>query len=106
MLDSSAELCQGDTRTGHPQKTQIGTESFADFRNITFSDCIIRDSRTGVALLAKDGGTIEGVLVRNVTMSTKPKWGAGVEWPVVIDIEQRTPRSKVGRGGGGGKGVA
>jgi hypothetical protein len=56
---------------------------------------VIRNSRTGIALLAKDGGTMEDIRFSNITMQTSPKWGQGVEWPIVVDVERRAPESKL-----------
>ena len=72
---------------------KLGTESHADFRHVLFSNCVIRESRTGIGLLAKDGGTMEDVHFSNITMTTAPKWGQGLEWPIVVDIEKRTDTS-------------
>ena len=74
---------------------KLGTESWGDFRHCVFSNCVIRQARTGIALLAKDGGTMEDVRFQNITMQTQPKWGKGVEWPIEIDIEKRNEKSKV-----------
>jgi polygalacturonase len=76
---------------------KLGTESWGDFRHCVFSNCVIRQARTGIALLAKDGGVMEDVRFQNITMQTQPKWGKGVEWPIEIDIEKRTEASKVSR---------
>jgi hypothetical protein len=76
---------------------KLGTESHGDFRNCVFSNCIIRDSRTGIALLAKDGATMENIRFSNIVMTTAPKWGQGVEWPIVVDVEKRTAESRVSR---------
>jgi polygalacturonase len=75
---------------------KLGTESWGDFRHIVFSNCVIRNSRTGIALLAKDGGTMEDIRFSNIVMTTQPKWGQGVEWPIVVDIEKRDEQSKLG----------
>jgi polygalacturonase len=74
---------------------KLGTESWGDFRHCVFSNCVIRQARTGIALLAKDGGTMEDVRFQNITMQTQPKWNKGVEWPIEIDIEKRTEASKL-----------
>ena len=76
---------------------KLGTESYGDFRHILFSNVVIRDSRTGIALLAKDGGVMEDVRFQNISMTTAPKWGRGVEWPIEIDIDKRTPESRLSR---------
>jgi hypothetical protein len=74
---------------------KLGTESWGDFRHCVFSNCVIRHARTGIALLAKDGGTMEDVRFENITMQTEPKWGKGVEWPIQFDIEKRSETSKL-----------
>ncbi len=74
---------------------KLGTESHGDFRHCVFSNCVIRDSRTGIALLAKDGGTMEDIRFENIVMTTQPKWGQGVEWPIMVDIEKRTNASRL-----------
>jgi len=76
---------------------KLGTESHADFRNCVFSNCVIRRSRTGIALLAKDGGLMEGISFSSITMETSPKHGKGVEWPIVIDVEKRRADSRVSK---------
>jgi hypothetical protein len=76
---------------------KLGTESYGDFRHIVFSNSVIRDSRTGIALLAKDGGMMEDVRFQNIVMTTQPKWGQGVEWPIVVDIDRRTEQSRLSR---------
>jgi polygalacturonase len=74
---------------------KLGTESWGDFRHCVFSNCVIRQARTGIALLAKDGGTMEDIRFQNITLQTQPKWGKGVEWPIQFDIEKRTETSKL-----------
>jgi hypothetical protein len=76
---------------------KLGTESHADFRNCVFSNCVIRESRTGIALLAKDGAVMENIRFSNIVMTTAPKWGQGVEWPIVVDVEKRTAESRLSR---------
>lgn len=74
---------------------KLGTESYGDFRHIVFSNNVIRESRTGIALLAKDGGDMEDIRFQNIVMTTAPKWGQGVEWPIEVDIGKRTPESPI-----------
>ncbi len=76
---------------------KLGTESHGDVRHIVFSNCVIRNSRTGIALLAKDGGVMEDIRFSNIVMTTQPKWGQGVEWPIVVDVEKRTEQSRLSR---------
>lgn len=74
---------------------KLGTESHGDFRHCVFSNCVIRNSRTGIALLANDGGTMQDIRFSNITMTTQPKWGKGLEWPIVVDVTKRTAESKL-----------
>ncbi len=74
---------------------KLGTESYGDFRHCVFSNCVIRDSRTGIALLAMDGGTMEDIRFQNIVMTTQPKWGQGVEWPIAVDVDKRAADSRL-----------
>lgn len=76
---------------------KLGTESHGDFRHCVFSNCVIRESRSGTALLANDGGVMEDIRFQNIVMTTVPKWGQGVEWPIVVDVDKRTPESRLSR---------
>ncbi|KNC77187.1 hypothetical protein SARC_10345, partial [Sphaeroforma arctica JP610] len=74
---------------------KIGTETFGNFKNIHFSDVNICNSRTGIAIMAKDGGKVEKVTFERISMHTEPKWGVGVEWPILIDVERRYSHSEI-----------
>lgn len=76
---------------------KLGTETHGDFRHCIFSNCVIRESRTGIALLANDGGVMEDIRFQNIVMTTAPKWGQGVEWPIVVDVDRRIPESRLSR---------
>ncbi len=53
---------------------KIGTETHGEFRNITFSNCTVFDSGSGFGLIMRDGGLIDGVVVKNIAVhSTHPK---------------------------------
>jgi hypothetical protein len=81
---------------------KLGTASDSSFRNIAISNCTIRNSTVGVGFFVKDGGTIEGVAVSNLAIETLREPALVVDWlrnmiyPLFIDIEQRTPQSRVG----------
>ena len=53
---------------------KCGTESYGDFRNIAVTNCAFvggmgdRHGNPGVALYSVDGGTLDGVVVSNITM--------------------------------------
>lgn len=48
---------------------KIGSESCGEFRNIAFSNCVIRDAGCGVGLWMRDGGIIDGWVVNNIAMT-------------------------------------
>jgi polygalacturonase len=58
---------------------KIGTETFGEFRNITFSNCVVHDSGGGFGLLMRDGGLIDGMVVSNISVDcTRIKNGQGI----------------------------
>lgn len=78
---------------------KIGTETVSDIRDVVFSNCVIRGSHRGVALLLRDEGNIENVLVQNLTIETRlfdPAWWGAAE-PISITAIPRTTGGKVGR---------
>ena len=48
-------------------RLKLGTESNGGFRNIAVSNCVFEHSR-GICIESADGGTIEDVLIDNITM--------------------------------------
>ena len=62
---------------------KMGTESNGGFQNIVMSGCVIYDTRlAGVALEIVDGGTMDGVVVSDITMS-------GVGAPIFLRLGNR-----------------
>lgn len=54
----------------HASAIKTGTESNGGFRNITVSNCTIRDlpRHAGIELMTVDGGVMENILIDNITM--------------------------------------
>ena len=78
---------------------KLGTETHDDIRHVVFSNCVIRGSHRGVAIVLRDEGSIEHVLVHNLTIETKlfhPAWWGAAE-PIHVSARPRTPGGKVGR---------
>ena len=48
---------------------KIGSETYGEFRNITFSNCVVREAGCGVGLWMRDGGLIDGWTVNNISMT-------------------------------------
>ena len=69
LLDGTFQTTQriAPDRGGMTGRIKFGTESNGGFRRITISDCIFARSR-GLALETVDGGPIEEITVKNVTM--------------------------------------
>lgn len=78
---------------------KIGTETVNDVRDVVFANCVIRGSHRGVALMLRDEGNIENILVQNLTIETRlfhpAWWGAGE--PISITALPRTEGAKIGR---------
>ncbi len=78
---------------------KIGTETVTDVRDVVFSNCVIRGSHRGVALMLRDEGNIENVLVQNLTIETRlfhPAWWGAAE-PISITAVPRVEGGKIGR---------
>jgi hypothetical protein len=53
----------------HETALKIGSETYGEFHNISFSNCAVRDAGCGVGLWMRDGGVIEGWTVDNISMT-------------------------------------
>lgn len=78
---------------------KLGTETRDDIRHVVFSNCVIRGSHRGVAVVLRDEGSIEHLLVHHLTIETKlfhPAWWGAAE-PIHVSARPRTPGAKVGQ---------
>jgi len=71
---SGSKVCRDVTVTNCVLETtqtalKIGSETYGEFRNITFSNCAVRDGGCGVGLWMRDGGLIDGWTVDNISMT-------------------------------------
>lgn len=97
MKASSDVLCQDITITNCIIRTRAsaiktGTESNGGFKNITVSNCIVKDipRHAGIELMTVDGGTMENILLDNITMEN-------VATPVFIRVGIRVRPFKPGQ---------
>lgn len=94
----------------HCVALKCGTESFHDFRQITFANCVCFNSHRIFGLYAKDGGIIEDITVTNITGDTHTVWndpitpgigradaGLILPRPIHIDCNLRDPDSRPSR---------
>jgi hypothetical protein len=84
---------------------KLGTASYGDFRDCTFSNCVITGTRYGIAMYIKDGALVEGIRFSNITIDTSVahynqqtrstrEW---VEYPIFLDLEKRGENSVLSR---------
>jgi hypothetical protein len=84
---------------------KLGTASYGDFRDCTFSNNVITGTRYGIAMYIKDGALVEGIQFSNITIDTsvslynqrtnsKREW---VEYPIFLDLEKRNEDSVLSR---------
>lgn len=89
LKSTSARLCRNVTvsncvLSSHCNALKMGTESNGGFENIVINGCTIYDTRlAGVALEIVDGGTMDRIVVSNITMN---KVGA----PIFIRLGNRS----------------
>lgn len=70
---------------------KIGTEGVADFRNITFERCRITSSNRGISIQIRDGGSVDNVLFRDISIETRrfhSSWWGTAE-PIIITSFRR-----------------
>ncbi len=76
----------------------LGPSSAGVIRHSIFSDTIVRDSRLGIALFMRDGGTFEGIRFDDLTIQTGSRPDRpGYEVPVFMDIDRRASDAALGR---------
>lgn len=76
---------------------KIGTESFADFRDIVVTGCVIRDSNRGLGIQIRDHGRVERVLFSDCIIQTRhfsEHWWGKAE-PIHVSIAPRRPNDPV-----------
>lgn len=77
---------------------KIGTESHADFSNITMSNCVIRSANRGINMIIRDGGKVNNVVFSNLVIDCVRKatfwWGNGD--PLYFTIQKREGADSAG----------
>ena len=69
-------------------------ESFFDFRQITFSNCVVYESNRAFALYSLQGGNIEDVVVNNIVCDTRAPFL--FNRPIHFDVRRRFAESRLG----------
>ncbi|MCU6670236.1 glycosyl hydrolase family 28 protein [Enterobacteriaceae bacterium H4N4] len=72
---------------------KVGTETFADIRNIVVSNCVIVDSNRAIGLVSRDGGQFSQMLFSNILFDCRHgdpcHWGKAD--PVFVSVRHRAP---------------
>ncbi|MEM1042216.1 MAG: glycosyl hydrolase family 28 protein [Bacteroidota bacterium] len=74
---------------------KFGTRTEEAMRHVLIQNVAIRDSRYGVAVFMKDGGTVEDVRVENVSFSGEATRHR-TEYPLYLDLDRRDEASPLG----------
>ncbi len=79
---------------------KIGTESFGDFENISFTDCEIVKSNRALGIFSRDGGTISNIRFQRIAVDCEETpdgfWGSGEAITVnCIDRRSTQPAGQV-----------
>ena len=69
---------------------KLGTGSFTAIRYCSFSNCIIRNTRYGIALFMQEGGVFENIEFNNIQIQTGSIHGD--DYPVMIDIHRKNEK--------------
>ncbi len=72
---------------------KLGTESYADFRDLSFEDCQIVQSNRGLGIFSRDGGRVENVRFARISLDCHETpdgfWGSGEA--LTINVVDRRP---------------
>jgi hypothetical protein len=73
---------------------KLGTESYADFKRITFSNCAVRAASRLFAIYIRDGATAEDITVSNIVGTTKAP--LVLNRPIQLMVTKRRDYSPLG----------
>jgi polygalacturonase len=77
---------------------KVGTESYGDFSDILFEDCLVRNSNRALGLFSRDGGKITKVRFRRIEVDCHETldgfWGSGEA--VTVTVVDRVPERQAG----------
>ncbi len=73
-MQSRSQVCRDVTVTNCVLLTsesalKIGSDTYGEFHNITFSNCAVRDAGCGIGLWMRDGGLVDGWRISNISMT-------------------------------------
>ena len=77
---------------------KLGTESYADFRRITFNNCAIKNTNRALGIIIRDGATASDILFSDMVIECNRKhfnWWGNAD-PFWLVVKKRNPNSKIG----------
>ena len=74
---------------------KLGTESYADYRRVTFSNSVVKASSRLFGIYVRDGATVENISVSNIVGSTRAP--LVLTRPIQIMITRRNKDSHLGK---------
>jgi hypothetical protein len=78
---------------------KLGSGTAGDFRNLSFSDCVVRSSCRGLVIQLRDQGSVENAVFRGFQIETRlfdPHYWGHAE-PIQVTAVRRTERQADGR---------
>ena len=80
----------------HSCALKIGTESFGDFRDISFRNCEVTTSNRGLGIFSRDGGAVENIRFSDISLDCRETppgfWGSGEA--LTINLVDRRPETR------------
>ncbi len=77
---------------------KIGTESYGDFTDLTFSSCTLEACNRGLGIFSRDGGRVRNVVFQDIALECHETpdgfWGSGE--PLTISVLTRRPTCPAG----------
>lgn len=73
-MQAKTQVCRDVTVTNcvlitSESALKIGSDTYGEFYNVTFSNCAVRDAGCGIGLWMRDGGLVDGWTISNVSMT-------------------------------------
>ncbi len=75
---------------------KIGSETVGHFSDIHVSNCVVRDSASGISIWLTDGGTIERVSYQNISIENRDEAPRTPCYPALIFSGRRNPETPPG----------
>ena len=77
---------------------KLGADSYADFRRVSVTGCVIKNSNRGLGIIVRDGASVRDVLFSDVVFEGRRRdyYWLGNGEPIYVVVLKRRPESPVG----------